>query len=534
MALMDIRRLLLALGAASAVLVPRFARADETAVAQVDAAPPFPAPASQPGPPPAAEPAPPPQPPPPPPVSAPQHAATSGGGVELTTLRLLRDKGLISQAEFDDATRDIRESTGTRAGDSNTVVLGKWSTTLYGFIESDTILDTTRSFNDLAGNAQVARPGSTSNSESRLTFGVRNSRIGFRVNAPETNGIRTSALLEMDFLGNQPPNASEAAFLTNPTFRIRHFKFDVKTPVVDVMIGQYWQLFGWQSAYQPNTVEIQGVPGEVYSRTPQIRISKAFETDPVTVELALAATRPVQRDAGIPDGQGGLRIAINKWTGLQTVGSTGTQIAPLSFAATGYVRRVKVDELSASPKNTNDKTASGVALDGYVPIIPATKEKKDNALSLNGEFATGYGIGDFYTGLTGGAGFPTLANPTNATPAPAYAANIDPGIATYGAAGDLHYIQWTSFLVGLQYYLPATNGRAWVSGNFSHMTSANLQTFTARAKARSDEYWFDANFFVEPVTAVRVGLEYANFRDVYGDGVEATNHRFQLSAFFLF
>ena len=56
-----------------------------------------------------------------------------------------------------------------------------------------------------------------------------NSRIGFRVNARRVERrCRTSALLEMDFLGNQPPNASEGAFLTNPTFRIRHFKFDIE------------------------------------------------------------------------------------------------------------------------------------------------------------------------------------------------------------------------------------------------------------------------------------------------------------------
>ena len=186
------------------------------------------------------------------------------------------------------------------------------------------------------------------------------------------------------------------------------------------------------------------------------------------------------------------------------------------------------------PRTRTTRRRAAWRVDGYVPIIPATKDKKGNALSLNGEFASGYGIADFYTGLTGGAGFPALPNPTNATPAPTYTANIDPGIATYDGAGALHYIQWTSFLVGLQYYLPATNGKAWISGNFSHMTSSNLPSLATRAKVRADEYWYDANFFVEPATAVRVGLEYANFRDVYGDGTEATNHRFQLSGFFLF
>ena len=43
--------------------------------------------------------------------------------------------------------------------------------------------------------------------------------------------------------------------------RIRHAMFRVETPVVDVLVGQYWHLFGWQDGYHPNTTEIQGVPG---------------------------------------------------------------------------------------------------------------------------------------------------------------------------------------------------------------------------------------------------------------------------------
>ena len=62
-------------------------------------------------------------------------------------------------------------------------------------------------------------------------MGARNSRIGFRIKAPEISGsIRTTAMLEMDFLGTQLPvgnsgegvyQGTEGAFFTNPTFRIR-------------------------------------------------------------------------------------------------------------------------------------------------------------------------------------------------------------------------------------------------------------------------------------------------------------------------
>src|SRR5262249_18390783 len=154
--------------------------------------------------------------------------------------------------------------------------------------------------------------------------------------------------------------------------------------------------------YHPNTVEIQGVPGQLYSRTPQIRVSKALKTAPVTVELAVAAMRPPQRNSSIPEGQGGLRIAVNDWTGMHTAGSTSTQIAPLSVAVTGAVRSFTLPELAASPVDKRSKAGSAIALDAFVPVIPAKEDKKGNSLSLTGEYATGYGIGDMYTGMATG------------------------------------------------------------------------------------------------------------------------------------
>jgi hypothetical protein len=476
-----------------------------------------------------------------PPSVAAFATAPSRSVVEVTSLRLMRDKGIITQAEYESAVRELSETAGLRAPEEGTVIVGKWATTLYGFVEADSIWDSTRSFNDLAGSGQVARSSTPSGDNSRFTFGARNSRIGLRVKAPEVAGaIRTSAMLEMDFLGTQLPvgvaqpyQGTEAAFLTNPTFRVRHMNLKVETPVVDFLMGQYWQLFGWQSAYNPNTVELQGVPGEIYSRTPQLRISKSIKAKPVTFEIAVAAARPVQRDTGIPDGEGGIRLALDTWTGVQTVGSTGTQIAPLSIAATGLVRRVRVDQWNASPKYTNDLSLSAFAVDGFIPVLPGTKDKKDNSLSLTGEFATGYGFADMYTGLTGGIGFPALPA-VGMTASSPFAANIDNGVVTYDANGRLHGIQWTTYILGAQYYLPGLGGKLWISGNYSHIESSNIDVYGAVGKVTKSEEWFDVNAFVDPVGPLRIGVEYANFNTIYADGIGATNHRLQLSGFFIF
>ena len=154
-------------------------------------------------------------------------------------------------------------------------VLTSFGATFYGFIESDAIYDSTQSLNDLAGNAPIARSGTFAENHGRMTFGVRNSRFGFKLTGPELGRIKTSGIAEMDFLGNQPqsspapggtPAVSESSYFTSPTLRIRHFALKLETPIVDVLAGQYWQLFGWQSLFHPNSVEYQGVPGELYSR----------------------------------------------------------------------------------------------------------------------------------------------------------------------------------------------------------------------------------------------------------------------------
>src|SRR5439155_872191 len=90
------------------------------------------------------------------------------------------------------------------------------------------------------GYAIVAYPGTYAGEQGRTQFSIRNSRIGFRMKAPEYNGIRTSAQLEMDFLGTQlppgtgPGTGGEGAFFSNPTFRVRHANLKLETNVVDI------------------------------------------------------------------------------------------------------------------------------------------------------------------------------------------------------------------------------------------------------------------------------------------------------------
>jgi hypothetical protein len=418
-------------------------------------------------------------------------------------------------------------------------IKGKWNPVLYGFVEFDSIHDSTQSFNDLQGNGVIAKPTTYAGQHARTTFGIRNSRLGFKLTAPESNGIKTTGILEMDFLGNQPSNppaTSEGAFFASPTFRVRHFAMKLETPYVDVLMGQYWQLFGWQSYFHPNTVELQGVLGQVYSRSPQVRVSHMFKSAPINLELAVAASRPPQRDSATPDGQAGIRLLINDWKGVHTMGGTGTAADAAAIGVSGVLRRFVVPQYAAAPADSHKTFGWGISTDLLLPIIPASMEDRANALSLTGSWVVGRGISDLFTGLTDGniASWPLPAAANGTTPT--YAADIDNGLLEVAQDGTFHPIHWQVFMAGLQYYLPPT-GHVWISANYSNMKSNNILEYvnpSARGALFDKAQRYDGNLFWDVNVATRLGVAYAHVKQTFGDNTYQTNRRFMLTGWLLF
>jgi hypothetical protein len=442
-------------------------------------------------------------------------------------------------------------------------LLGKFSTTVYGTIKGDYIWDSTQSFTDLAGNTQVQRPGGAplnpppaaqntyAGDHPRAQFSIHDTRLGLLMRAPETSGgVRVSGLIEMDLFGQIASNATEQQFYDSSVPRVRHAYFRVETPVVDVLAGQYWHLFGWQNLYHPASVQAQGLAGELYARDMQLRVSKRFATRPITVELAVAALRPPSRDSAIPQGEAGLRIAFNEWQGVMTNGAAGTAVQPLSIAVTGNAREITVPELSLEPKDSVSRGMESVAVDAFIPIIPARHGRQDNVLSVHGEFVSGNGISDLYTSLTGGIGYPSVPNTTAINPAPTYPADTDNGLVAFDRLGNLHAINWTSYLFGLQYYFPFADGRVFLVANYSHMQSSNIADFTqdyhgvsanpnaldftSNTAVRKSIDFVDGDLFVDVARGVRMGVEYARYFDHYVDGTLAKDIRVQGAGMFIF
>jgi hypothetical protein len=445
------------------------------------------------------------------------------------------------------------------AGDGSswlTPLLGRFHGELYGFVELDAIGDTTESFTEQAANTSIQRPGTYAGDHGEIQFSARHTRFGIRLEAPEVDSIKASAVLEMDFLGNQPLDTasgplssapspttvsiSEGSYYNYPELRFRHAFIKVETPVVDIIAGQTWELFGWQPYFNPATEDIQGLPGELYSRTPQLRLTKDLKLEAVTLEIAAAALRPPQRDSLRPDGQAGVLLKLNDWRGLITRGAVNTTEDSAAIGVSGILRRFDVAQDVAKPNSANGTVGYGVSVDGMIPIIPGGLKNRSNSLTAVASYVYGLGIGDTMSGLTAGVTIPPLANPTNAYPPPVYPQNVDTGLVTYDKNGELHLIDWQSFLLGLQYYLPPT-GKVWITVNYSQMNSDAAGTlFAGSASVWHRSHWFNAALFWEATTALRFTLGYDWYTQDYNDQTkqgsytQAPDQRVQFSAYYIF
>jgi hypothetical protein len=397
-----------------------------------------------------------------------------------------------------------------------------WSITPYGYARLDTIWDSTQSFEDGYHPFLIQRVGTYRGDHPRSTLTARDSRLGMFIGAPTFAGMRSYAQIELDFFGITPTDVKRHDAIVFGPLRIRHAYYKLETPVIDVVAGQYWDLFGWGTHYFPATVAFLGVPGMVYHRDPQLRFEKGIHLGQLEIKPAIAAVRPGQKDSGFPDAQAGLKLAFEGWTGAAMSGLGKPSISPISLGVSGVYRRFEVPVFRTNPASES-RTESGYGLHvgALLPVIPAENaDDRGNALTLTGEFSTGTGIADLYTNMDGGARFPVLSNPLNTDPALPYLQNIDNGLVTFDRNFNLATINWRGFVAGLQYYLPIANGAVWLSGVYSQVESDNIRELTPDADLGgifSKMEYIDASVGVEITPAILVGFSFQTVKQWFGD-----------------
>jgi hypothetical protein len=400
---------------------------------------------------------------------------------------------------------------------------GDWFIQPYGYARFDAIEDSTQSFEDGYGPYLIQRVGTYRGDHRRSIFTARDSRLGLAIGAPDFQGIKTSAQIELDFYGLQVTDAKKHDQVVMGPVRLRHAYVKIETSVVDVIAGQYFDVFGWGSTFYPATVAYLGVPGQVYHRNPQLRVEKKLRAGNLEVHAALAAMRAGQRDSGgIPDPQAGLKISHHGWSGISQAGMGRAAVVPFALGVSGLYRRFEVPEFRPEPGSQAQQTQGyGLMAQALLPLVPAkTLEKKGNSLTVSGEFSLGTGIADMYTGMDGGSRFPLLPNPSLMTLAQVYPQNIDPGLVTFDGRGLIKSINWKAFMANAQYYLPISNGRVWISGTYSRIWSDNIRKLTPAVSWGSiftKMEYIDANLGWDITPALTAGLSFQTLKQSFGD-----------------
>ncbi|MBN2068964.1 MAG: carbohydrate porin [Opitutales bacterium] len=170
------------------------------------------------------------------------------------------------------------------AKDPDAVKIGSVSIKPYGYIKVDATYDSHKPFPSTGGLTLYAQP-EVNGSDSQTDFSARDSRLGLDFDLPVSHGIKATAKLETDFFSN----GSETAY----GLRLRHSYINLDFgDGLSVRAGQDWDAFFYVA---PITVDagFLGNAGHLYSRRPQLKLSKVVQLDndsKLTFKLALAKT----------------------------------------------------------------------------------------------------------------------------------------------------------------------------------------------------------------------------------------------------
>ncbi len=451
-------------------------------------------------------------------------------------------------------------------------MMGKWVTTMYGFVQVDTVYDSSNSYNNWPFNAAPVSNGSFVNAGTgagapstvgspRYGMDVNNSRIGFALSSPVYNGYKIRALLEMDFLANPGEtldgggNAAGSTgtglgYVTNPIFRIRHFFFDVTTPSWgNVLVGQYWSLFGEQPYNIQNNLQIAPGPGTAYGRFPQIRWYKNLHLSDtgVMLEPAVAVMTPPTTTGSIPAFTEALKLSDSNLMTEMMIGDTGKGQFPASLSISGIEQNYSgYDNLSSGTSaklndagnvGFNSWTAAG-AVDLILPIIPIKDGKPGNNLTLQAEYTWGQGDAWQFPNLTFGLGGPQV---------------VGSGFQGNGIVANNQFmpLDIQTYNADLQYYFP-DDARTSVVLGIAVDNASNLQQLSGSfggsviggAASTNGLYTYlqpdthltfaYADLWHDFTPQVRAGLEFGQYDAVYVGGANALDNRVMMSWFYLF
>ena len=198
--------------------------------------------------------------------------------------------------------------------------------------------------------ASIPFKSSASAHESEDRFSARQSRMSLLVQGDVNPGTKVAMYGEIDFLGAaQSANYTESNSF-NPRLRNLYATIDWNNSGWHLLAGQSWSLATLntngitpRNELPPPMIDAQFIPGFVWTRQPQIRITKDFNK---TFWLALSVESPQTTFSGTPPA--GVIVAIPNSTGLYA-GATGATAPADAGGGTPAIPTAGTSSLNSIP-----------------------------------------------------------------------------------------------------------------------------------------------------------------------------------------
>jgi hypothetical protein len=322
-----------------------------------------------------------------------------------------------AQAQNADATAAVLASIPTQVATALDAVKPKTDAiyykgvkiTLGGFAEADSIYRSRNTANDLATSwNSIPFANTPTGHQDELTFSGRQSRITGLVEGNVSPSIKLSYYGELDFQGAAASANLNQSNSFNPRIREMYGTADFNDTGWHFLAGQNWSLATMNSKgitprneVQPMTIDSAYLPGFVYARQPQFRITKDFLNK--SLWFAVSVEEPQTTESGtVPSGT---YYQINNGSGYYN-GTTNASTATSAGGSAVTVAPVETCTTTAALKTTCTSTATSVTVPtaaaqslNHVPDVIA---KVAYELPIYGRVIhlEGFGIGSDYTAAT--------------------------------------------------------------------------------------------------------------------------------------
>jgi hypothetical protein len=306
-----------------------------------------------------------------------------------------------------------------------------------------------------------------------------------------------------------------------------------------------WNLYGWQPYYELSNITNDSVINLV-DRTPELMVSRTFHlSDDFKIETAVAATKPDQRDSGIPN----LNIGANfSWSGRKAGylanAHKHADWVPTSIGITGQMNQFSTPNTDGNDADRTGYQGGAFSAAAIIPIITSDEKDFKGSLTLLGEFARGQGLANEYAGFNAGFGTASSAYATGTTAATQFNPNLDAGFGAWDNTGTFQLIMTQSWTAQLQYFLPFDHETV-IDLEYGHLETTNAYNLyntyvtanqTAATQANYDyNEFYAANIYYAVTHDVRIAAEYDRFLTHYiQTGNYPVDNRLQFSAFYEF